>query len=1029
MQTRMTDYGQLIPSNRAQDTARDRITRSAELIFSGQRRMEGTRKKKGAPGRNHELEPGQQTLDTNPTTAAIRRYVEHHDFFMPRSFFEEFVWPEEHVLKPAQVQILNKLDECLYDLSSASYTDGQLVVMETGSGKSIAIDYFAVHILGSFVPVDMGTPARYTLIVACPTISLATEHFVRIQRSFSNYFSNVYRHDDLLARLTNRLPEVHTYTVDGEHKRPMFLVKLIAGSTGTETILCEPAQHAGSGETVTAGRKLAAVVICTFEHAASILAKANECVGPPFSSSIRSHIGGVVIDEVHHVLTGRPAAWAIAVLCRYWNIFTLSLTATASSGLETSLGSHLLAPRTQRTHPKVVYPIPLYTDDGALIRDAVEYAFLGWLQALKSDRRRRTAIFIENKIILKIVICLLAEKILVETRAYFPQMTRLAPINQQIYRQLDEYLRRDPVIMCDRFAYGSLFDTNSSITYYDAITIMAEVGVLQVTADLSMGVRKRLSAIMCHVTLEWSLVMATSAIAEGNNMLGLRTVVILLRKPGDNTVFQVHKLIQEIGRVDREDEGGLALCPTPPESSVVESTSMIPVVNYGELIGRGISGDMFDAIIHMENMHAPASFAVTPTFTTSVLLKFSDDTRLLMELERMSGTLSGVESVPYCYAGLPRAIPAFYQDNSLDETDRVRVVPCLMAKIVKHFHRDKELNLSPFLVEDCTVTAMTWLPVIAQLGLVVLYMTIPQYISRSAFQTRRDRYYEEFYAERLRMMSGIPYFRDIHKRISNVSYVFASVKLPADIRTTITQFRIRRPILAFKNEYDAFALFLTEILMVEQHWDLVCAEWGIHRNFYASFMQNLDIMVDICATGAYFPILEAQKRLFQDIATAGLLPGAEEVIATLSDTKTAKYSFGGEKTGVVCGCEMENPPFRFSPFIIPRFEVKDVVLENRVLILLAVAAADVANFFHVTDEFSFAKRRQLNSTTETRVFVDNHTTVVVNTDENKETPPTMRMMTFDQYHRVLSTERTWLDGHVKTLYEGQRMMSSSFAQE
>jgi hypothetical protein len=137
-----------------------------------------------------------------------------------------------------------------------------------------------------------------------------------------------------------------------------------------------------------------------------------------------------------------------------------------------------------------------------------------------------------------------------------------------------------------------MVDETNDIPFCEAYTYLALRGIFLVTADLSSTVRKRIASILSDSSQIWSVVLATSAVAEGNNMKQLKSVFVLVKQPNANGFFPVYKVVQETGRVDREDQGGIAFCPDPKRLGQSKYKSF-PISAVGEIVGSSINLDVF----------------------------------------------------------------------------------------------------------------------------------------------------------------------------------------------------------------------------------------------------------------------------------------------------------------------------------------------------------------------------------------------------------------------------------------------------
>jgi hypothetical protein len=73
---------------------------------------------------------------------------------------------------------------------------------------------------------------------------------------------------------------------------------------------------------------------------------------------------------------------------------------------------------------------------------------------------------------------------------------------------------------------------------------------------------------------------------------------VLVKQPPPQGFFPIYKVIQEIGRLNREDSGAIALCHDPDRLDTPLSKSF-PITAVGKIVGTGITMTLFDEIFSM----------------------------------------------------------------------------------------------------------------------------------------------------------------------------------------------------------------------------------------------------------------------------------------------------------------------------------------------------------------------------------------------------------------------------------------------
>jgi hypothetical protein len=372
----------------------------------------------------------------------------------------------------------------------------------------------------------------------------------------------------------------------------------------------------------------------------------------------------------------------------------------------------------------------------------------------------------------------------------------------------------------------------------------------------------------------------------------------------------------------------------------------------------------------------------------------------------MCPDIPGYLSIPYPLIDRVVRIPAFItkiRDDMGTGTETRLLVPTFMTRLIKHFQRDEQFNFSIFLLSKGTCLALSWLPIIAQLGLFIIYLTIPQYTSKSGYQALRDEQYLQFFIARRISITQVPSLNELYERICYVSRTFTVPRLSKDESRMITMFKTGPPQMVFNTEYAAIALFLTEIITAKTHWDVICSEWGVYRNSYASFLQNLDLLIGMI-DNPYLPIAQLQIDTFKAAIYNCPKVDCHRFSMIANDPHAMKLSFGQERQDIVCGMLMKEYPIGPSPCILAESRENFQCLENHLLIVVTSCILYIRKVFIINEQFSFRERRQQYTSTITEIIPQflRHDIQLTNETSQREA----RLMAFDQYGRILYMSKT-----------------------
>jgi hypothetical protein len=287
-------------------------------------------------------------------------------------------------------------------------------------------------------------------------------------------------------------------------------------------------------------------------------------------------------------------------------------------------------------------------------------------------------------------------------------------------------------------------------------------------------------------------------------------------------------------------------------------------------------------------------------------------------------------------------------------------------------------------------------------------MQIPVRMPRVGIAHEQAVYYEKFVKERRRRLETVPFFSQLLVRIHEFSQGLADLPGPdkqLDDQCGISFRAGSRPLSV---DVEGIAVFITEILSVTRHWDVITAQWMVFRKFYGGFLQQIELVAEIASLHAYLPIIEAQKR-FLSTLSADRAPGfVSELHAGLSDVGSVVSMYGNAPVFIVCGVYLVRklPVPGVNPYRSFTNELYKCSLENPVLIMLKFAASCLRDFFRLTDDLTLG--RVLETLQKGRKATFAGTMQMIHPEPSDE-GGNCRFMAFDCFNRTVVTAAHQID--------------------
>jgi hypothetical protein len=948
-------------------------------------------------------EKTQLTIEGTQVALALLRYYQQNDCIDVEDLFLTYFWNHTGRQLHEQQREMLRLIRPLYPALKAQGSSGSmLIVSPTGSGKTIIIEmlYFAACMTHKFkrLPTD---PQKVTVAVGCPTISLAIELHHRLVAMTIPYTYGVapvvmHSKSEKPAKTTHGNAEDAPEYVGKMRKvilknflMPRFLLakddsgkiiplphaKLVAGTQGHADLMLKyrdtisPAQQGQSAKDLDllikfAKNTQAAGYIATFEQLLALLRKGDlHTHGDPKnpnSRTIADKIAIVIIDEAHYITnSGRPAVRAVMCWCQVYNITVILLTGTPTLEL-VNFANHAHIPvhtiNVTRRYPRAALPFQPFDGYPNLAHGLAELAFGVWLTSLHSNRRVRGAIFIEDKLALKIVLSVLCYRVLNDTHLFYPENPL---IHHHHYELLMKIIKDDLAISGDDCVYGEFIHGRYTHEFKSVFIEMAMRGILLVTADSGAAVRKQMSQIISGNNTQFSLVLATSAIAEGVNMSHIRILMVSARlrtgKYSGQCFMSSVKVEQMAGRHDREDMGGVVFIPSFTMCNHVQET--IPnSCFFAELVGQNMSIAQLDLLRGCTTDQF--DFEESTFFDHEDITYMFRGSKLYEHYQSVVYKISGYGPMPYWTMDKIKTVFGFYITD-----DGKTLKTSLLMRITRMFRKNNQFALCVFAYNQVIIQQLVRLPCVVILGIVVLFLSLKSYSpDNDPILQKRTQMYIAFakkrYSEVLLRPGCAPLVNAIQMVIKQMVASHSSWRIPSD-----TSWVMKKPRCP-DHVVNAFTAFLTEIVLAHASWEVICAEYSIHHDVFGGFMGILDAFIEILLDDPAFPLADAQGGFIFEAAKLKndqrLIDGAQQCRGQIGSAVARLVTCVNLDSTYFCGYHdkqyvVEGPLDGYTPMkdTMP----DECIAENRMLTLIVVVASILKDVLGFTTEVPFSEHR------------------------------------------------------------------------
>lgn len=825
----------------------------------------------------------------------LSRVLQSEEPWNPLEFFLNTIWehagrgvqPFEH-----QLDMLGELTNLEHHMMTEHFTSGSVCFnASTGAGKSIVMEYalFLAFQYGRDRSCCVQGARTYTTILAYPTTMLCQESFTRISLAYTNYTyaytSLVYDTNGVLdLSRARKLPEGrHTKDID----KGMVVFphnKMVAGSVGKANLYIN--RKAVDNFQGDPGReKIVNGYFATYEQALTLFhnfrisqrgwsrRQMDDSVADEDpDTEVMRNVVCVCIDEAHYLTNSdRTSALALALWCKRLDFPVIFTTGTYTGELDSWMQHYHIRTINVRVHRPIPHAgliLDGFATEFDLLYGMVDVLFGAYLTAVRSNYKVRTALFIENKILLKILLTMLCHR--VRQRAPALLEGRRLEFTEPMYEHLRAAIARDVYLQADTTRYGALVDPVTYTMEFAGVLIeAANLGILLIMADCSSNVKHLLSSIASNKRCRFTIVLATTAIGEGCNLvnIGILLFATTLGQPRQDgsrrSLVPSVKAMQVVGRAGREGKGDIVL--VMPESQCrLEVYNMLPILILYDIIGY--SQRLADVqLIWVENGMNYVIITFT-TFTTFNLRWIYDEAGddVLEDFQTRIPVITGYEYIPYYAMDMIFRIPAF---RIRDNAGIPMIEPCFMTRILRLFHDNNHhhFNLCVFALGKKEIKLLMQLPCVVVLGIIVLYLGFrPWFAQPNSLKEKKSLLFNQFIAEKETSLANRPGLSELRQEIQRcLSAIGKHLKdcyhVPENWPSNDWQIY---PWLPQKKMLTAIPIFLTEIAVATCSWDVICAEYSIYDDTFAGFMGKFDLLMNIAVEPTHvLPYRDAQIEL------------------------------------------------------------------------------------------------------------------------------------------------------------------------
>jgi hypothetical protein len=453
--------------------------------------------------------------------------------------------------------------------------------------------------------------------------------------------------------------------------------------------------------------------------------------------------------------------------------------------------------------------------------------------------------------------------------------------------------------------------------------------------------------------------MSTSALAEGVNLSGLRTLAVGAVVTGKTSNLAATKVLQMIGRLDREDQGGVAM--VPPSSALQTGAVIVKPTNIiVDIIGRPVPTLSFDRLVGLSQID------VKPSHLTWIS---RDEADVMLGVTDTSGTVFTDFKLyrawglsPYHSSVTIHAYPVAVHKKKAEA-----VAPTTFSRLVRFLAQEDVMPIHIFALTSEKAELLTILPPSGVILVIILFCRKVRGFQNQALDKGRVARLERFLDAREALFKGEEELKQFHQRVTNVIVGIGDhMTVPASEQTGFVGYRWQSHNYS-KMTLRAFAAYIVDFIQCTHHLDYLTGTWATYAEWARGVPMAYDFVVGVLSENVVLPILHAQRHFYRMTKIAPL--AQYQWHKSLLNPHAAFAAMYRPLSDNLQGHPVQpTTPTRESghiPPIPPR-----MVIENHVLIIGVAAAEQIVACLKPDTEPSFAFVHQTLQANSARAYTD-----------------------------------------------------------
>jgi hypothetical protein len=569
--------------------------------------------------------------------------------------------------------------------------------------------------------------------------------------------------------------------------------------------------------------------------------------------------------------------------------------------------------------------------------------------------RGRLALFIENKAQLKTMICALY--VAVTKAMEGGGLPACDPCGNPDYYQLSNATLADLQTTSDETPYGAAIRQDWTVPFNVACAWLMQRGVHLTTGDMGANLRQAQSRVYSD-SGAYCMIMSTSALAEGVNMIRLNTLVIALVQTTRSSFLTVTKVKQILGRLDREDRGGVAYIPGP-DVLKESGDDILPANILIDIGGRSTSLTAFAHLVSFWDIDLLPTLSkfLTKDDMGATLGQPALQVRLWQELKEYPGR--GL--VPYCTRRCIHAYPSIVVRRKKELASVTT-----MARLVRFLSIGTWFPVHVFAYGPEAVAVLVGLPPALCILLPILLSRKPKEYTVRAIERSRNLRLRLYLSARLKEIEDDTSVMSLYNRIANVL-----AKLRQDTLHPKGDAKVAGYTFAV-NAYSSLVcaaqiLYALDFVQCTQDLDRMASIWSTYVEEFRNALMMFDYIVGIVSEDIVLPVLHAQAQYwrrspFRRTVGNDMFTSFRDAESAFSAAYDAPSDFLHGYKVTPTGRHVVDGP------IVPI--LPDRLVENHMLVVMCMAAKCLVRYMKTDAENSFGQARTVMASSVTRKYPD-----------------------------------------------------------